>query len=61
MDRSKLLMIKGAPFNAETPLEGLRELITPTPLPPPVGAMVIRWPSPLYRSGSGASSGLAGG
>ncbi len=32
MDRSKLLMIKGAPFNAETPLEGLRELITPTPL-----------------------------
>src|SRR5215208_3025122 len=25
-------MIKGAPFNAETPLEGLRETITPTPL-----------------------------
>ena len=32
MDRSQLLMIKGAPFNAETPLEGLRELITPTAL-----------------------------
>lgn len=32
MDRSKLLMIKGAPFNAETPLEGLRGAITPTDL-----------------------------
>jgi DMSO/TMAO reductase YedYZ molybdopterin-dependent catalytic subunit len=32
LDRSGLLMIKGAPFNAETPLEGLREPITPTPL-----------------------------
>lgn len=32
LDRSGLLMIKGAPFNAETPLEGLREAITPTPL-----------------------------
>ena len=27
MDRSKLLMIKGEPFNAETPLEGLRETL----------------------------------
>jgi len=31
-DRSELLMIKGAPFNAETPLAGLREAITPTRL-----------------------------
>ena len=31
-DRSNLLMVKGAPFNAETPLDGLRDLLTPTPL-----------------------------
>lgn len=31
-DRSQLLMIKGAPFNAETPLEGLRGDLTPTEL-----------------------------
>ncbi len=31
-DRSHLMMIKGAPFNAETPLEGLRDDLTPTAL-----------------------------
>lgn len=31
-DRSNLLMIKGAPFNAETPIEGLRQELTPTVL-----------------------------
>lgn len=32
LDHSNLLMVKAAPFNAETPLAGLRDLITPTPL-----------------------------
>ena len=32
LDRSNLLTVKGSPFNAETPLEGLRQLITPTAL-----------------------------
>ncbi len=31
-DHSNLLMVKGAPFNAETPLAGMRDLLTPTPL-----------------------------
>lgn len=31
-DRSGLVMVKADPFNAETPLEGLREAVTPTPL-----------------------------
>lgn len=31
-DRSGLLTVKAAPFNAETPLDGLRDRITPTPL-----------------------------
>ncbi len=31
-DRSQLLMVKEAPFNAETPLEGLRGDLTPTEL-----------------------------
>lgn len=31
-DRSRLVMVKAEPFNAETPLEGLRAAVTPTPL-----------------------------
>lgn len=32
MDRSPLVMVKAEPFNAESPLDGLREPVTPTPL-----------------------------
>lgn len=32
MDRSRLVMVKAEPFNAETPHEALREPVTPTPL-----------------------------
>ena len=31
-DRAGLVMVKAEPFNAETPLAGLREPVTPTPL-----------------------------
>ncbi len=31
-DRAGLVMVKGEPFNAESPLAGLREPVTPTPL-----------------------------
>lgn len=31
-DRSRLVMVKAEPFNAETPMEGIRAEITPTPL-----------------------------
>jgi DMSO/TMAO reductase YedYZ molybdopterin-dependent catalytic subunit len=32
MDRSQLVMVKAEPFNAETPLDALREPVTPAPL-----------------------------
>ena len=32
IDRSQLVMVKAEPFNAETPHDALREVVTPTPL-----------------------------